>query len=197
MALKTTTWKDRNIDNLERTRDKALDLGIVNPSVVNFGPGGSVSFLADALPSGRTSDLSRSKRFFRRFESFIRKTGLFKLVTNEPVEILRVFKPLSPAELHVIDKQRKVLSAVGNLVKDGIIKIPVTTGKADLLKKPVDIAGDIVVALNIIARTGDRELALKHIAKSVRPGGLLCINIDDPPDGFTKVGHCLYQRNED
>jgi len=192
MSLKTTTWKNRNIDNLELTRDFAIKRGMKEPSIVNFGPGGSVSFLANSLPGGRTVNLNSWNRFLRVFESFLRKSGLFRLKTNEPGEILRVFNPLMPQKIIVFDREKKVIEAVQRLGDTGIINIPLETRVHDLLKGPTGASGDIVVALNIISRTGDREKALQTICHAVLPGGLLCVNIDDAPQGFTKLGHCLF-----
>lgn len=195
MSLKTTTWKNRNIDNLELTRDFAISRGIKAPVVVNFGPGGSVTFLADSLPTGRTADLNSWYKFIRVFESFLRKTGLFRLKTNEPGEILRVFNPLKPKKIIVFDREPKVIEAVNRLGETGVINIPLEAGVHDLLSGPTGASGDIVVALNIISRTGDREKALQTITSAVVAGGLLCVNIDDAPEGFTKLGHCLFEKD--
>ncbi len=195
MALKTTTWKDRNIDNLELTRTFAEMKGISNPSIINFGPGGSVTFMAKHLPGGRTADLNGWHKFIRVFESFLRKTGIFRLKTTEPMEILRIFKPLSPKRILVCDREPKVIRAVHKLGETGEITIPLQTMVIDLQRGTVEEKADIVVALNIVSRTHDKEAALMNIMNAARPGGLICVNIDVAPEGYTKLGHCLFERN--
>lgn len=194
MTLKTTTWKDRNLDNLGLTLENARNKGLHSPHIINFGPGGSVSFMAKYLPQGPTASLSNWHKFIRIFESFLRKTGLFSLKTNEPLELLSVFSPLEPASLAVYDREPKVIAAVENLARTGQLTVPLHTAVMDLQLETVEGKADIVVALNIVSRTNDRESALMNIMHAARPGGLICINIDDPPEGFRKLGHCLFER---
>lgn len=195
MSLKTTTWKERNIPNLELTLSFAEQKGIRNPVIMDFGPGGSVYFLADRLPQGRTTDLRSKDKFVRIFESFLRKTDLFRLRTNEPAEIARIFSSLSPSKLMVFDHEKKVIKAVEELAVSGTIGIPVIAELKDLQYEPPGSCADIVVALNIVSRTGDKQSALMNIMNSAKVGGLICINIDDPPSpAFRKLGHCLFER---
>ncbi len=195
MTLKTTTWKDRNIDNLELTLEFAQKMGMERPVIYNYGPGGSVKFLAGNLPRGNTASLGRGQRLLRLFESFLRKTGLFGLTTNEPKEIARIFEPLSPREIMVFDREIKVIRAVRNLPRESLNGIAMYAALKDLQQGPVDGLADIVIALNIVSRNRDRERIMQNIAASTKVGGLICINIDDPPDkGFRKVGHCLFER---
>lgn len=197
MTLKTTTWKDRNIDNLELTRTFAEKKGIRHPVIMDFGPGGSVWFLADRLPQGRTADLQRKEKFLRVFESFLRKTHLFRLRTNEPAEVLRIFASLSPRELQVFDREKKVVKAVKELADRGALGIPVVARVQDLQQEGPEEQADIVVALNIVSRTSDRQAAMMNIMHAAKVGGLICINIDDPPTpAFRKLGHCLFERIE-
>ncbi|MEX0985830.1 MAG: hypothetical protein WD052_00040 [Bacteroidales bacterium] len=194
MALKTTTWKDRNIDNLQLTKTFAVKKGITHPVIINFGPGGSVRFLAKYLLHGPSAERDTRARIIRFFESLLRKTGLFPLITNEPEEIVRIFSSLLPKKLLVYDREKKVIMAVNDLVAAKIIDIPVEAEIIDLLEGPVASEADIVIALNIVSRTNDKERALNHIISSVRVGGLVCINIDEPPAGFIKLGQCLFER---
>lgn len=195
MTLKTTTWKDRNIDNLELTCKFARKMGMDRPLIYNFGPGGSVKFMAGNLPRGNTASLARGERFLRVFESFLRKTGLFGLTTNEPLEIARIFEPLSPREIMVFDREIKVIRAVRNLPPQSLNGIDVNAALKDMQQGPVDGLADIVVALNIVSRNRDRDRIMQNIAASTKVGGLICINIDDPPgEGFRKIGHCLFER---
>lgn len=195
MTLKTTTWKDRNIDNLELTRSFAGQKGMHRPVIMDFGPGGSVRFLASRLPQGRTADLGIKDKFLRVFESFLRKTHMFRLSTNEPAEIIRIFSSLSPARLLVFDREKKVVQAVQALAGSGKLGIPVVAEVRDLEREGPGSYADIVVALNIVSRTNDRQAALMNIMYAARPGGLICINIDEPPTpAFRKLGHCLFER---
>lgn len=197
MTLKTTTWKDRNIDNLELTRSFAEQKGMHHPVIMDFGPGGSVWFLADRLPQGRTADLPGKDQFLRVFESFLRKTNLFRLRTNEPAEIIRIFSSLSPGKLMVYDREMKVVKAVQELADSGTLGIPVTAAVMDLQHESPGSLADIVVALNIVSRTSDPKAALMNIMHAAKVGGLICINIDDPPTpAFIKLGHCLFERIE-
>jgi hypothetical protein len=195
MTLKTTTWKDRNIPNLELTRSFAEKKGMRHPVIMNFGPGGSVYFLADRLPQGRTADLGRGDKFLRVFESFLRKTRLFRLKTNEPAEIARIFASLSPGRMLVFDREKMVVKAVEALAGTGVLGIPVVAQVKDLQYETPGSLADIVVALNIVSRTSDRKSALMNIMNAAKVGGLICINIDDPPTpAFRKLGHCLFER---
>ena len=170
--------------------------GIKDPVIVNFGPGGSVHFLAHRLPVGRTADLSSKQKFVRVFESFLRKTGLFRLKTNEPAEILRTFEVLNPSRMIVVDREKKVIKAAGRLAEEQGISIPIEAELRNLQHKALGKEGDIVVALNIVARTSDPGKTIENIVASTKKGGLICINIDDAPDGFTKLGHCLFERDK-
>jgi len=195
MTLKTTTWRDRNIDNLELTRKSAEERGITRPVIYNFGPGGSVRFMAGRLPQGRTADLHRRDRFIRVFESLLRKSGLFGLTTTEPLEIARIFSGTKPREIMVFDREIKVIRAVRKIAEEMPGDIPVNAVLMDMQKETVSKPADIVIALNIVSRNRDRNTILQNIAAATRPGGLICINIDDPPNTeFRKIGHCLFER---
>jgi len=194
MTLKTTTWQGRNLEKLILTKDLAMKKKMTEPEIINFGPGGSVNFMVRYLPSGRKADLSLRQLGIRKFESLIRKTGLFKLNTVEPKEILRIFQELSPKKMYVYDREKKVIRAVERMVKNEVITVPVVATTKDMQKSSVDILGDIVVALNIVSRTRDKMSALANILFATKPGGLICINIQETPEGFKKVGHCIFER---
>lgn len=194
MPLKTTTWKDRNIPNLELTRKAAIERGIREPVIIDYGPGGSVSFMTGLLPKGDTSDLSFWKKLIRVTESFIRKTGLFRLVTTEPVELLKVFEELIPSKIIIVDVEPKVVKAANRLINKGFISIPAETHIKNMQNSTLGSEADIVIALNIVARTQNPDMTVQNIASSTRIGGVICINIDDPPPGFIKLDYCLFER---
>ena len=105
-----------------------------------------------------------------------------------------MFSPLEPSSIAVFDREPKVLRAVDRLKKEGAITVPLETGICDLQKSPTGASADIVVALNIIARTSDRSKTLNNILDSVKPGGLICVNIEEAPEGFAKKGKCVFER---
>ena len=139
--------------------------------------------------------MSSGQRFYRVLESFVRKTQLFPLVSNEPLELVSTFQELKPKGLICVDREKKVLEAVERLAAKGLLGLPLETRLLNLHTEQLDKVGEIVIALNIVARTNDPGATVARIATSVAPGGLICINIDDAPDGFEKLGEHVFKKH--
>ncbi|MCF8225584.1 MAG: hypothetical protein K9J30_06870 [Bacteroidales bacterium] len=194
MNLKTTTWKGRNIHNLQRTLDFAVKKKMVHPVIIDIGPGGSVAFMTAFLPLGKKAEISFYQLCIRKVESLMRKSGLFRLNTMEPLEIAGIFSPLQPGQLMVFDREKKVLNAVRDLVDNGQFNVPVKTARIDIQKQSPGVEADIVIALNILSRTTKKEMALKNLVAATKLHGLICINIDESPPGFRKLGRSVFER---
>ncbi len=198
MVLGTTTWRQRNTDQLIRTRDAAKDMGLYNSTIIDYGPGGAVNFLMDWLPEGDGEDwnlLDKLQRGVVKFtESVLRKTHLFSLETSEPEEIAYLFQDLSVQRISVVDKEKKVIDAVKKLVNGNGLSFLIDYFIFDIQKHQFVEQGDIVIAYNIIKRTKDPIQSLDNIAKTTRIGGLLSTTAKTVPEGFKQRGKGLYER---
>lgn len=198
MALGTTTWRGRNRQRLERTRDVAKNLGFDKPIIIDYGPGGAVDFLLDWLPEGDKPDWSTWNKLQRGVvklaESALRKTNLFYLETSEPEEIAYLFRDLSPERIHVIDKERKVIYAVIRMVERNGLPVPIYYQVLDIQDSPFEQQGDIVIAYNIVQRTANPAKSLDYIARTTKIGGLLSTTFPTTPHGFKERELGLYQR---
>ena len=196
MGLRTTTWKDRNLDRLQEAKREANTRDYKNPTIVDIGPGGVVEFLADYFPSGKKDDWeyeTRLMRFLLRpFESGLRKTGMFRLRSYEVEEVLRVFTDLNPMQVYVVDCEREVLDATP---RDPRIK----RVKADISREPIPCTGNIVICYHTIERAADTRKGLGNVLASVEIGGLISTTM--PPEtiadypAFRRVGMHVYTRD--
>ena len=198
MTLGTTTWKRRNRDRLKRTRDVAIDLGLNNPVIIDYGPGGAVDFLIDWLPKKNKPDWNIWNKLqggiVKLAESALRKTNLFYLETYEPKEIAYLFQDLSPEKIYIVDKEKKVIDAVKRMVERNGLPVPIIYQILDIQNYKFEQQGDIVVAYNIIQRTDYPAKSLEHIARTTKIGGLLSTTVPTAPDGFEEKEFGLYQR---
>ena len=198
MVLGTTTWRKRNRNRLERTEEVAKYLGLHNPIIIDYGPGGAVDFLIDWLPEGGEEDWSTWDKLQRGVvklaESALRKTNLFSLETSEPEEIAYLLEDLSPQRIYVVDKERKVIDAVRRMVERNGLPVLIGYHTLDIQNYKFEQQGDIVVAYNVIERTGNPAKSLDHIARTTRIGGLFSTTMKTAPDGFQEKGEGLYQR---
>ena len=195
--LGTTTWKNRNYDSLQNLKEHALNLGFYNPLIVDVGPGGLVKLLFRYYPSGKKEEWNNSELIERAIAQFVenvlRKTNVFHLENSEPMEIAELFKDLNP-RIYVVDRERSVIDAVRRTVKGFDLEGIFQYSQVDVLQEPIPVAGDIVIAYNVIQKTRNRQKALETITNSVRPGGLLSINIGGVIPGFRSVGYEVYQK---
>ena len=126
--LATTTLRNRSYDRMEVARDEAIKLGISNPTIIDVGPGGLVSFLFNYFPVGKPEKFTAQQKFVRAIMRFVenplRKTNLFGLESSEPKEIVEVFGELEPKKIYVVDIERKVIESVRNMVTRD--RLPVT-----------------------------------------------------------------------
>lgn len=198
MALGTTTRKRRNIPQLERTREAAKELGLINPIIINYGPGGVINFLINHLPEEKkiyqNKIIKYQKGLIKLAESVLRKTNLFSLETSEPKEIIYTLQHLSPKIMYVVDKERKVIAAVEKMVKQNKFLFPIKSYNLDIQEYQFEQQGDIVIAYNIVQRTNNPVKALNHIANTTNIGGLLSVNIPIVPEGFKEIDKEIYLR---
>jgi hypothetical protein len=195
--LQTTTWIRRSNDTLNYIVDNAVSMGIKSPTVIEYGPGGRVSFMAELfdyrLRHASSEDDSSVRGIVHTLESAVRKTGLFSLTTWESREIADVLYPLAPREMHVIDKEQKVIDAAKKSM-NGVLSIAVRYHLLDIEKDPVPLEADLVFAYNVIERTRNRKRAFETIASSVKFNGLLSTTYSPVSDSFSLIAPGLFRR---
>jgi len=198
MALNTTTWRGRNRERLERTRDIAINLGKDNPVIIDYGPRGLVNFLFDCLPEGRKQDWNvwemMRRGVVKPLESALRKTNLFDLITSEPEEIANIFSSLFPEIIYVVDKEIKVIEAARKAVERSGTSTPFDYRVLDIDYFQFSEHGDIVIAYQVANRTINPRKSFEHIVNTTRPGGLLSTTVQETPEGFERIGDGIYQR---
>lgn len=199
MGLGTTTWMLRNTPHMIRTKEVANELGLHNPTILDYGPGGMVWFLADYLPKNdRTqwTEYLRLKNNLLKFtDSVLRKTGLFSLETSEPKEIADLLQGLSPKQIYVLDKEERVIDAVKRISERNKLNTKIIPYLIDIDNEEFEQnIGDIVIAYNVVQRTKNPEKTLERIAKTTRIGGILSVNIPYAPEGFREVREEVYYR---
>jgi hypothetical protein len=198
MYLGTTTWRKRNKHSLEKTKEVAVNLGLSNPVILDYGPGGAVDFLLDSLPEGVQEEWDTPTKLKRGIvkivENLMRKTDLFPLKTSEPNEIAYVFNDLSPKCIYVIDSELKVIQAVQEMIKNNGLPAHLSPYLHDIEQGTIQLAGDIVIAYNVVERTRDFPASFRNIAYTTNIGGLLSTTFSVVPHGFKQIDDGLYQR---
>jgi hypothetical protein len=198
--LATTTLRNRSYDRMEMARDEAIKLGMYNPTIINVGPGGLVSFLFDCFPIGKPENFTQQQKLVRAImkliENPLRKTNLFGLESSEPKEITETFKELEPKKIYVVDIERKVIEAVRNMVTRDNLPPIFDYLQIDLETEQIPFQGEIVIAYAVVPVTNDRKKALDTIANSVAPGGLLSIDMDLEIRGFKRANDGLYVKDK-
>lgn len=206
MAPKTTTWKSRNQSLILRTRYKALRKSLLNPTIIDYGPGGLIRFLAPLVPTmnqGNPKNLNFPRKIQRGIvkasDAVLRRARCFDLETFEPVEIFESFEALHPKKIYVVDNSKAVGDAVEK-ARDAKFNNTLNILefiKTDISEKRLPYTGDIVFAFNIAERTRNPESALRNIADSVKSGGLLATTYDVPLSEYTEFNDCgpnLYEK---
>jgi hypothetical protein len=192
----TTTWRNRNYDRLIQAKDEAVRLGMKNPFIIDVGPGGAVEFLFGLLPEGNVAYLGLfrclQRGFVKLFETALRRVGSFDLKTTEPEEISCAFQELSPREIYVVDKEQLVINAVRRIVERNGLQVPISYNKEDIEKASPAQRGDVVIAYNVLQRTGNPARSLENLACAVIPGGILSTTCETAPQGFITVRNGLY-----
>ena len=168
--LKTTTWRKRYFNKLLEAKEEAKNLGIINPHIIDIGPGGAVEFLLNLLPEGQQYTLyEKIKRsVIKPLESGLRRTGYFRLATSEPHEVYEAFRELNPQKLSIIDIESAVIDAAKRSFEGNGCSIPVEYLVLDVANNNIPYQGDIVVTYNVIQRATCFNRALDNIMASVR-----------------------------
>lgn len=198
MSLGTTTWRKRNEDKLLRLLDVAKQNNITNPSIIHIGPGGAIAFMLKMLPQGKKNSWSTPELFQRgvvkAMETTLRHTGLFELECAELLDLLYSLEELKPTQVHVFDKEEKVVRAATKLSNYNGFKIPVSGNHHNIEKNSINMQADIVVAYNVINRSGEKENSLQNIMNAVKKGGILSINHPVRSKHFIQLEEGLYQK---
>ena len=194
--LRTTTWKRRNYERLERVREEAVKVGLSYPIIIDVGPGGLTRFLLDYFPSGKReywTPMQKLRRgVLKLVDDFCRRNNFVNLESSEPQEIADLFNDLQPQKIVVVDSQPKVIEAVKRMVQRNGMSIPFDYIILDLLSERIPYKGDVVIAYNVAQIMPNPERTIETIANSVNIGGLLSLDRDVELTGFRRIDRGLY-----
>jgi len=198
----TTTYRNRNEAQIQAARYWAVKCGMKSPAILDIGPGGRVAFLS------RQGETRQKCPLF--VESAIRKSGIFRLKTFEPAEILEAFSGLTPKSMHIVDKEQSIIRSVRKEMErnSSAVKFEYSVCKVEEFNPHAQF--DIVFAYNVIQRTVDWRASLYRIADLVNVNGILSItydtklgrrsdltesNVDSFLTIFTRLDSMTYMRN--
>ena len=168
----STSWHNRHLEYFKRL-DALLGVsGPANPTIVVIGPGGVTRFAARLLNDAAQPRRSRARKLIgdlaRYGDQLLRRVPGMPIRSLEPVELERVLTV--PHRLAVVDRSQRILAAVRR-------DLPLAECHlTDIGCEPLPVAGDVVIAFNVICRLEDPAAGMSHVAKALRPGGLLLID---------------------
>jgi hypothetical protein len=193
-ASGTTTWYGRSKDSFLELARVAEELNLRNPEIIDVGPGGMSSLTSELFSFAAKISNQRARYFcikaLKSIDTLVR--NCFKsrdLVTAEPFELLAALERLEPRSIIVVDKNPAVIKAFETGFARMGTKTPRISLDLDLEQQGITRQGDIVIAKRVLnRRTIERHKLVENVCGMVRSGGLLCMNIDHCPEGFTPHG---------
>jgi len=203
--LGTTTHMNRNDAGIQSAMHWAEKRGIAPLEILDIGPGGQVAFL-----SGRGKQGGNWHKCPVFVESAIRKTGMFRLKSFEPSEILAAFSSLTPKSMHILDKEQKVIASIRKEMEASGSPLQFEFSVCRIEEFSPCKKFDIVFAYHVIERMGDWRAALSMISDLVKVNGLLSMtdygkqalrkdltggNVENGLPMFTKLDGTTYVRN--
>lgn len=170
--LGSTSWHNRHHHVFAQLNQLLVEAGASDLIVVVVGPGGVTRPMAPFLNDAARPSSSARKivgDLARYSDQVLRRFPFVPLRSLEPIELHRTLS--MPHRVIAVDRSARLLDAVRRDLPDAECKV------IDITRHPVAERADLVVAMNVISRLGERAAAgVQHVMAALDAGGWIVMD---------------------